>query len=55
MLVFANVISRSNWAKLSRMFRISRPIECVVLKCCAIETNEDVAGFERLHDTDEVH
>jgi hypothetical protein len=30
--------SRSNRAKESRMLRVSRPIEVVVLKCCATET-----------------
>jgi len=28
------VTSRSNWAKLSRMFSVSRPIDVVVLKDC---------------------
>ena len=34
------MISRSNWANESRMFRVSRPIECVVLNCWVTDTNE---------------
>ena len=34
------ITSRSNWAKLSRMFSVSRPIELVVLNCWVTETNE---------------
>ena len=34
------MISRSNWANESRMFRVSRPIECVVLNCWVTETKE---------------
>ena len=32
------VTSRSNWAKLSRMFSVSRPMEVVVLNDCVTET-----------------
>jgi len=32
------MISRSNWAKESRMFKVSRPMELVVLNCCVTET-----------------
>jgi hypothetical protein len=32
------VTSRSNWAKDSRMFSVSRPIDVVVLKDCVTET-----------------
>jgi hypothetical protein len=32
------VTSRSNCAKLRRMFRVSRPIDVVVLNDCVIET-----------------
>src|SRR6266702_7838562 len=34
------VTSRSNWAKDSSTFRVSRPIEVVVLNCWVTETNE---------------
>ena len=34
------VTSRSNWANDSSTFRVSRPIELVVLNCCVIETKE---------------
>ena len=34
------VTSRSNWAKLSSMLRVNRPIEVVVLNCWVTETNE---------------
>jgi len=34
------MISRSNWAKESRIFSVKRPIEWVVLKCWVTETNE---------------
>jgi hypothetical protein len=34
------VTSRSNWAKESSTFRVSRPIEVVVLNCWVTETNE---------------
>jgi hypothetical protein len=34
------VTSRSNWAKDKRTFRVSRPIEVVVLNCWVTETNE---------------
>jgi hypothetical protein len=34
------VTSRSNWANDSRTFRVSRPIEVVVLNCCVTETND---------------
>ena len=30
--------SRSNWAKLSRMFSVSRPMDVVVLKDCVTDT-----------------
>ena len=32
------VTSRSNWAKLSRMFSVSRPMDVVVLNDCVTET-----------------
>ena len=32
------VTSRSNWAKLSRMFSVSRPMDVVVLNACVTET-----------------
>ena len=34
------VTSRSNWAKESRMFRVSRPMEVVVLNCCVTDTKD---------------
>ncbi len=34
------VTSRSNWAKDSRTFSISRPIEVVVLNCWVTDTKE---------------
>ena len=34
------VTSRSNWAKESRTFRVSRPMLVVVLNCWVIDTNE---------------
>ena len=34
------ITSRSNWAKLSRMFSVSRPMDVVVLNACVTETNE---------------
>jgi hypothetical protein len=34
------MISRSNCAKLSRMFSVSRPMLWVVLKCWVTETND---------------
>src|SRR5215470_5622189 len=36
----SDVTSRSNWAKESSTFRVSRPIEVVVLNCWVTETNE---------------
>jgi hypothetical protein len=38
--VRSEMISRSNWANESRMFRISRPIGVAVLKCWVTETND---------------
>ena len=38
--VRSEMISRSNCANDSRMFSVSRPIDCVVLNCCVTETNE---------------
>ena len=32
------ITSRSNWAKLSRMFSVRRPIEVVVLNDCVTDT-----------------
>ena len=32
--------SRSNWANESSTFRVSRPMEVVVLNCCVMETKE---------------
>ena len=34
------MISRSNCAKESRMFSVSRPMEWVVLNCCVTETKD---------------
>jgi hypothetical protein len=34
------VTSRSNWAKDSRMFSVSRPMDVVVLKDCVTDTKE---------------
>ena len=34
------ITSRSNWAKLSRMLSVSRPIDVVVLNCWVMLTNE---------------
>ena len=38
--VRSEMISRSNWANESRMFSVSRPIDCVVLNCCVTDTND---------------
>ncbi len=38
--VRSEMISRSNWANESRMFRVSRPMELVVLNCWVTETKE---------------
>ena len=38
--VRSEMISRSNWAKESRMLRVSRPMELVVLNCWVTDTNE---------------
>ena len=35
----SEVISHSNWAKDGSTFRVSRPIEVVVLNCCVTATN----------------
>lgn len=35
--------SRSNCPNESRMFRVSRPIECAVLNCCVTDTKEQFA------------
>ena len=34
------VTSRSNWAKDSSTFNVSRPIDVVVLNCCVTETKD---------------
>jgi hypothetical protein len=34
----SEIISRSNWAKESRMFNVGRPMELVVLNCWVTET-----------------
>src|SRR5258708_513023 len=36
----SEVTSRSNWANESSTFRVSRPIEVVVLNCCVTDTND---------------
>src|SRR5215475_48489 len=36
----SEVTSRSNWANESRTFRVSRPMDVVVLNCWVTETNE---------------
>src|SRR3954470_7854817 len=36
----SEVTSRSNWAKDRSTFRVSRPMEVVVLNCWVTETNE---------------
>src|SRR3954452_10553635 len=36
----SEVTSRSNWANDSSTFRVSRPIEVVVLNCCVTDTND---------------
>ena len=48
------VTSRSNWAKESRTFRVSRPMLVVVLNCCVTETKETPLRVEGLHDLGEV-
>ena len=48
------VTSRSNWAKDSRMFRVSRPMELVVLNCWVTETKETPSLIEDFHDLGEV-
>src|SRR6266699_4663730 len=36
----SEVTSRSNWAKDNRTFRVSRPMEVVVLNCWVTDTND---------------
>ena len=48
------VTSRSNWAKDSSTFRVSRPMDVVVLNCWVTETNGDAVGVEDLDDLGEV-
>ena len=48
------VTSRSNWAKDKSTFRVSRPIEVVVLNCCVIDTKETPCAIEDVHDLGEV-
>jgi hypothetical protein len=38
------MISRSNWAKLSRMFKVKRPMEWVVLNCWVTELLKALGG-----------
>ena len=46
--------SRSNWANESSTFRVSRPIEVVVLNCWVIETKETPSSVEGFHDLGEI-
>ena len=50
----SEVTSRSNWAKDSSTFSVSRPMEVVVLKCWVTETNETPCGIEQLDELGEV-
>jgi hypothetical protein len=38
--ILSPVTSRSNWAKDSKTFRVSRPMELVVLNCWVTDTKE---------------
>ena len=49
------VTSRSNWAKLSRMLSVSRPIEVVVLNDWVTETKVTPGAVEHLDELREVH
>ena len=49
------ITSRSNWAKESRMFSVSRPIEVVVLNDCVTETKVTPCAVEHLDQLREVH
>ncbi len=48
------VTSRSNWAKDSRMFSVSRPIDVVVLNDCVTETKVTPLRIEHFHQLGEV-
>src|SRR4029077_19572890 len=43
-LMRSEVTSRSNWANDSSTFRVSRPIEVVVLNCWVTETNDTLCS-----------
>ena len=49
------ITSRSNWAKLSRMLSVSRPMLVVVLNCWVTETKVTLMLLERLDQLGEVH
>ncbi len=49
------ITSRSNWAKLSRMFSVSRPMDVVVLKDCVTETKVTPWRVEDLDQLREIH
>ena len=50
----SEVTSRSNWANDSSTFRVSRPIEVVVLNCWVTETKETPWRVEQLDQLGEV-